>query len=49
MSIFIRASTSALASSALLRRSCAKLVVIAFVNCLLSAFPYRRSRRVETL
>ena len=46
---FTRASTSAPASSALLRRSCAKLACTAFDNCLLSAFPYRGSRRVETL
>ena len=47
-SAFIIASTSAPASSALLLQSCAKLAVIAFVSCLLSAFPYRGSRRVET-
>ena len=37
------------ASSTLPRWSCAKLAVIAFVSCLLSAFPYCGSRRVETL
>ena len=48
-SAFIIASTSAPASSVLLRLSCARLSLISFPNLRLSAFPYRGSRRVETL
>ena len=48
-SAFIIASTSAPASSFLLRLSCARLSLISFPNLRLSAFPYRGSRRVEIL
>ena len=45
----IKASTSAPASSVLLRLSCARLFLISFPNPHLSAFPYRGSWRMETL
>ena len=48
-SAFIKASTSAPASSVLLLLSFASPSLISFPNLRLSAFPYRGSRRVETL
>ena len=49
VSAFIKASTSAPASSVLLLLSFASPSLISFPNLRLSAFPYRRSRRMETL
>ena len=48
-SAFIKSSTAAPASSVLLLLSFASPSLISFPNLRLSSFPYRGSRRVETL